>query len=171
MRTIRRAALATTVALAAMAAPAQEHHGPVRVEAGSLVIRDGYARATGAAARTGAAYVVITNTGDADDRLLEVRSDVAARVELHTTDLEDGIARMRAMTDGIPLPAGETAALEQGGLHVILMSLNAPMAHDADVALTLVFEVAGAVDVALPVDLRHNGGHGDHGAMEPGSGG
>lgn len=172
MQPLRRAALAAALSLAATMAAAQHDQGDVLAETGNLVIRDGYARATGATARTGAGYLVITNTGTGDDRLLEARSDVSARVELHTTDLADGVARMREMTDGIPIPSGETVVLERGGMHVMFMGLNTALEQGDGVAITLVFESAGEVEMDLPVDLeRDDGAPGNHGDMDHGADG
>ena len=162
MRSLREAVFAATFCLAATAVPAQHDHSDVLAEAGELVIRDGYARAAGAAARTGAGYLSVTNTGSSDDRLIEARGDVAARVELHTTDVEDDVARMREVAEGIPIPAGETVVLEPGGLHVMFMGLARPLEQGDAVSLTLVFEAAGEISVELPVDLERGGAHGHH---------
>ena len=64
------------------------------------------------------------------------------------------VARMMQVENGIPLPAGETVMLERGGLHVMFMGLNGPFEEGAAVDVTLVFENAGEIDVAIPVDLR-----------------
>jgi copper(I)-binding protein len=149
--------LANVLALAAgLALPtaltAQHAHGPVLAEAGSLTITEGYAISAGPSARTGAAFMAITNAGDAPDRLIAARTPAAERVELHTHILTDGVARMREVEGGIPLPAGETVLLERGGLHVMLMGLTGPLEEGTAVDLTLVFEGAGEVDVSVPVD-------------------
>ena len=126
---------------------------PVLAHSGGILIEDGYARAAGANAKSGAAFMAITNETEADDRLIEARGDAAKRIELHTHVLTDGVAKMMQMEDGIPLPAGETVMLERGGLHVMFMGLNGPFEEGADVDVTLVFETAGEIDVAIPVDL------------------
>lgn len=131
---------------------AQHAHAPVLAEVGGLTIADGYAISAGPAARTGAAFMAITNGGDAPDRLVAARTPAAERVELHTHVLTDGVAQMREVEGGIPLPPGETVLLERGGLHVMLMGLTGPLEDGADVDLTLVFETAGEVAVTVPVD-------------------
>lgn len=134
------------------------------VERDGILIEDGYARATGAAAQTGAAYMVITNQGSAPDRLLAVESDAARRTGLHTTITTDGVARMRMLTGGIAIAPNETVVLEQGGAHVMLMGLTRPFASGGTVAATLVFEKAGRIPVALPVDLAGRAETPAHGA-------
>lgn len=154
MTVLRRAALAATFGLCAGLSPlAAMAEGSVLAEANGITISDAYARSAGAMAQAGAAFMAVTNTTDADDRLIEARSDIAARVELHTHIITDGIARMTRLEDGIPIPAGETVMLERGGLHVMFMGLDAGMAEGETVDVTLVFETAGEIPVAIPVDL------------------
>lgn len=128
-------------------------------EVGNIVVAEGEARAAGPAARAGAVYLSIINTGMEPDRLLSVESTAGQRVELHTTELENGVARMRPLKDGIPLAPGETVALEQGGDHVMVMGLTPAWNSEARVPLTLVFERAGPVSVSVPLMGAPSGGH------------
>jgi periplasmic copper chaperone A len=147
IRSLGFAAALVIVALAAVAAdPA-----PLARQDGIVVV-DGFAAAPSPAARSGAIYLSITNEGASDDRLIAVESDAADRVMLHVTETTDGVSRMRHLDDGIPVPAGQTVALEQGGMHVMLMGLTAPLSDGGSLALTLVFEHAGRVPVTVPVD-------------------
>ena len=109
----------------------------------------------------------IANDGAAD-RLIEARSDIARKVELHTHIFENGVAKMREVEGGIPLPAGETVSLERGGLHVMFMGLTRPMNDGETFPLTLVFE-SGAelqLDVAVDNARRPDQPMGGHGAMK-----
>ena len=122
--------------------------------AGEIEVRDAYARAASPAAKAGAIFMTLANTGTQDDRLLAVASDVAQKVELHThVQSGDGIMKMTAIEGGIDLPAGATHALERGGDHVMLMGLTRSLAQDDTVTLTLTFEHAGEITVDVPVDL------------------
>jgi hypothetical protein len=147
-----------------------------------IMAEDAYART--ANQKTGAAFFQILNHGPAD-RLIDVRADVARKVEIHTHIFEDGIVKMRQVEDGVPLPAKETVMFERGGLHVMFMGLTQRFEQGAHFPLTLRFE-SGAeltVDVMIDNDRRpgasaseHGGhsaapasGHGSHGAA-PASG-
>lgn len=152
MTNLKTAALAATLFCAPLALTASDL--PMLAQSGGILIEDGYARAAGANAMSGAAFMAITNETDVDDRLIDARGDAAKRIELHTHVVTDGVARMMQVEDGIPLPAGETVMLERGGLHVMFMGLNGPFEEGAAVDVTLVFENAGEIDVAIPVDLR-----------------
>ncbi|MDJ0994815.1 MAG: copper chaperone PCu(A)C [Dinoroseobacter sp.] len=135
--------------------------------AGDITVTDAYARAASPVAKTGAAFMVIENAGPEEDRLIEARSDIAVRVELHT-HLSDGngVMRMIEVKDGFAVPAGGKHMLQRGGDHVMFMGLNGPLEDGDSIAVTLVFERAGEVEVEIPVDLKRmpkgHGGHGGH---------
>lgn len=151
--------LALVAALAA-AVPALAHE----FAAGAIAIGHPYAIATPPAARTGAGYLSITNTGGAPDRLLEIQADFPA-VQLHTTEVDaQGVARMRHV-EALEIPAGATVTLEPRGLHIMFMGLTAPLEAGGTFDATLVFEQAGTVPVVFNVEERgkdapdHGEGH------------
>jgi copper(I)-binding protein len=100
---------------------------------------------------TGAAYLTITNTGDADDRLIAASSVVAQVVEIHDMVVANEVMSMIHLDEGLPIPAGETVVLEPMSLHVMLISLNESLFPDTTFDLTLVFEQAGEVVVSVVV--------------------
>lgn len=80
-----------------------------------MVIEDAYARSASALAQTGAAFMVIFNHSDTDDRLVSATSGAAERVELHThIQEENGLMRMVEVEEGFPIPAGERITLQRG---------------------------------------------------------
>lgn len=136
-RSLLLAVLATpTVALA-------QGTSPLRIE-------QPFARATAPTARAGSAYMTIVNSAATADRLLRAESSVAARVELHTVIKEGDVMRMREVP-AIDVPANGKATLAPGGFHVMLMELKAPLKAGDTAAITLVFEKAGRIDIAVPI--------------------
>jgi len=126
-----------------------------------IEIHDPYARSASPMAKTGAAFMVIHNRGDADDRLIGVASPAAQKVQLHTHREEDGVMRMIHVEEGFALPAGDgELVFERGGNHVMFMGLTAPFEQGATVPLTLVFETLGEVTLDVPVDLERSPDHG-----------
>lgn len=123
---------------------------------GGLVLSDAWARASVTA--TGAAYLTVENTGSSDDTLVEVRSDAAETVELHTMTMDGMVMKMRKL-DKLDVKAGETVKLAPGGLHIMLIRLKEPLGEGMSVPLTLVFEKAGAVDVSAPVRAAGHSAH------------
>lgn len=128
---------------------------------GSLRISGVVAYATPAAARNGAAYLVIQNRGAAADRLMSAETAAAGTVELHATLHEGGVMRMRPMP-AIDLPAGGTVRLQRGGMHVMLIGLREPLKAGTKFPLTLVFEKAGRLEVTVAVEPARGGGHHSH---------
>lgn len=135
-----------------------------------IMVTDSYARSASPVAKTGAAFLVIENHGDADDRLISVESEAARRVELHThVESDDGVMQMMHVKEGFELPAHGMIMMQRGGQHVMFMGLNDPFEQGKDVPLTLIFEKAGEMQVSVPVDLERKPaqGHGhSHGSSE-----
>ena len=120
-----------------------------------IMVTDAYARASGMMATAGAAFMQIENHGDEDDQLIDARSDIAKKVELHTHKIDDqGVAKMLHVPEGFTIPAGGMHALARGGDHVMFMGLNDTMEDGKMVTVTLVFEKAGEVIIEVPVDLQ-----------------
>ena len=120
----------------------------------TIHIEDAFARTASPSAKAGAAFMVLVNPTDQDDRLISARSDVSARVELHThIHGTDGVMQMVELDEGIAIPAGGSHALKRGGDHVMFMGLTRALEQDDTVVVTLTFEKAGSVRVEIPVDL------------------
>ncbi len=66
-------------------------------------------------------------------------------------DNDNDVMRMRALPEGLPIPAGATVVLEPGGLHLMFMDLHRPLVEGDTVTITLTFERAGTIDVPLVV--------------------
>ena len=127
--------------------------------AGTIVVKDAYARASTPISKSGAAFMVIENTGEAPDRLVGASTDIAAVAELHThKQAADGVVKMVAVPEGFPIPAHGMHALKRGGDHVMLMGLKEPLTQGRSFGLTLTFEKAGKVTVTVPVDLTRGAG-------------
>ncbi len=138
----------TAVALTAAAAISFARGG--EATAGDIAVTAAWARATPPGASVGAAYLTIENRGGAEDRLVGASSPVAQSVTPHATVEENGVATMRRWEDAV-IPAGGAVEMAPGGLHLMLMGLSAPLTEGESVPLTLTFEAAGAVTVAMPV--------------------
>ena len=59
--------------------------------------------------------------------------------------------RMQELTDGLPLPAGETVTLQPGGYHVMLLDIAEPLEVGDEIELTLDFEDADDVTITVEV--------------------
>lgn len=127
IRTIRAAALAAFVS-AAFVLPAHAQ----------VTVKEPWVRATVAQQKATGAFMQITSAQDA--RLVEARSPVAGVVEIHEMAMEKDVMKMRALSNGLDLPAGKTVELKSGGYHVMLMDLKQQMKEGDIVSMTLVVE-------------------------------
>lgn len=134
-----------------------------------IQITQAYARSLGGVGSSGAIFFEIENTSDKDDRLIDVTSDVAQKVQLHTHKAgADGVMQMLHVPEGFPVAAMAKHALARGGDHVMLMGLTRDL-NDGDlISLTLTFESAGQMVIEVPVDNTRKPGQMSHdmGAMD-----
>ncbi|WP_420550610.1 copper chaperone PCu(A)C [Litorivicinus lipolyticus] len=122
--------------------------------AGPLIATDVVARASVPGAANSAAFMTLTNHSDASLRLVAVETAVARRNELHTHLNDNGVMRMRQV-DGISIAAGDSVVLKPGGLHVMLMGLNAPLVAGTAIDIVLIDEQGGRYPINAPVvDIR-----------------
>ena len=141
-----RAALAAAILVAS---PAFAHNGIIHH--GDLNISLPFTRATLPNAPVGGGFLTIENTGTEADRLVSVTSTVAGATQIHEMAMQGDVMKMRELTDGLEIPAGETVVLAPGGFHIMFMGLKQAFVEGETVAVTLTFEKAGAVEVRLPV--------------------
>ena len=142
---------------------AQKMH---RMATESIIVKHPWARKS--VGRNGAVYLTITNQSGSDDKLTDVVSKIAKKVELHTHKMDGNILRMRPL-DYVHLSPGGTVTLKPGGHHVMLMGLNKKLREGDRFPLILVFEKAGKQTVQVIVkSLGYMGGqkhpkaHHDH---------
>ena len=133
---------------------------------GTVAVTQAWARATPPGASVGAAYVTIENRGASDERLVGVTSPAAQSVMIHETVEANGVAQMRPLEAPV-IPAGETLAMQPGGIHIMLTGLSAPLKEGERLSLTLEFENAGVLTLDAevePLGAEAPMGHGtDHG--------
>jgi copper(I)-binding protein len=131
-------------------------------------VEDGWARATVQGQKATGAFMKIT--APQATRLVSVVTPVAGVAEIHEMKMDNGVMKMRALPQGLELPANKPVELMPGSYHLMLMDLKAPLMKDSSVALTLTFKDAKGVEtkqqVSLPVNTAMPGGpmpgHGDH---------
>lgn len=120
----------------------------------------------------GAAWFGVRNNGETADRIVGVKSDVAAHTEVHDMKVENDIMRMFKV-DAIDVPAKTTLRLGDGNkLHVMLMELKAPLKEGEKFTLEVEFEKAGVVPVEVWVekDAGKSSGKNEHDHSQQGGG-
>src|SRR6185436_6842547 len=100
-----------TVALAACGQMEQE----------SMSVRDAWANATPVGINIGAVYMEIVASNK--DKLLEARTTVADRIEMHTSAEQNGMMTMRLL-ETVDLAAKKPFTFAPGGAHFMLLDLR-----------------------------------------------
>lgn len=117
----------------------------------TISVTQAWSRATPKGSPVAAGYLTIENRDGLPDRLLEVRSSFAKKVEIHTTVIEHGVNSMHPVRDGLPIPATDSVTLKPGGSHLMFVGLNAPFVEGGNVAVDLIFERAGKITANLDI--------------------
>ncbi len=136
-----------------------------------ISVKDPWVRATVAEQKATGAFMQLTATKSS--RLISATSPVAGVVEIHEMTMEDNVMKMRAVPNGLDLPAGKTVELKPGSYHVMLMDLHQHIQVGESVPLTLVVENPDkkreTIEVKAPVRSLA-GGHGPKASMDGASG-
>lgn len=127
--------------------------------AAEIEVRQPWARATPQGAKVAAGYLEIRNNGKEADRLLSASTPVAKRVEMHITQRDGEVVKMREVKS-LDIPAGGTRKLEPGGTHLMLIELAQPLKQGERFRLRLRFERAG--DLEADVEVRALGARQEH---------
>ena len=122
----RRIVAATALALCSSAVFAQ------------TTVKDAWVRGTVAQQKATGMFAQLSSAQGS--RLVAVSTPVAGIAEIHEMAMEGNVMRMRALPDGLALPAGKTVALQPGGYHVMLMDLKQQVKDGDTVPVTLVIE-------------------------------
>ena len=118
--------------------------------AGELAVTSAWARATPQGVSVGVVYFHLENGSAMSDRLLRLKTSVAASAGVHRTEIVEDIARMREVAV-LHVAPGETVEFAPGGLHVMLMGLKKPLVAGKTFELELAFEVAGPRRVVVSI--------------------
>jgi periplasmic copper chaperone A len=91
-------------------------------------------------------------------RLVAISSPAAATAEVHEMRMQGDVMQMRALPDGVALPAGQALELKPGSAHIMLMQIKQVLKPDTRIPLTLTFSDArgkrSRVTVQVPVALQ-----------------
>lgn len=140
MKTPLAAVLAACIPLGAWAAGAADN----------VTVVDPYVRMVPPGAMATAAFMVLKNSGDKDVKLVKAENSASKITELHTHLNEDGVMKMRQVA-AIDIKAKGEAALQPGGLHVMMIDLKGPMKEGDKVAITLGFDDGSSKKIEAPI--------------------
>jgi len=137
-----------------------------------VVASEAWTRATAPGA-DGVGYLVLTNQGEEDAKLLKIVSPVSDRVTIHRSTIdENGVARMWAVAK-LHIEPGESVRLSPNGLHVMFTEPKAPFAVGQKIPLQLTFE--GELEMTVMLEVKplvpeagkdQSATHHDHASMK-----
>jgi len=120
---------------------------------GDLAVENAWTRAASASADDDSASIFFSlcNTGQRTVDLIGVRTDIASIETLHRTNLGvTGVARMSAVPE-LRVAPGASVTLEPGGMHVMLIDLEAPLVEGTTLPLRLTFYDGDDLTVEVPI--------------------
>ena len=120
---------------------------------GQLVIAHPWAPPTLGKQRIGVVYFTLRNQGPDTDRLLAIDLPDGGQAQMHDSQMQDGVMRMRP-ADAVLIPPGGEFALQPGGMHVMLTDLPGPLIKGGRIKLILRFEKAGPVEAEAAIEPR-----------------
>lgn len=128
-----------------------------------IKVMEPWSRPSPMVAGNGAVYMMLINEGGAGDALISAETDVAEVVELHETKMEGDMMKMSPVAK-VEIPAGGSAALKPGGLHVMLINLQEQLVPGEKIKLTLNFEKSDPL--TIEAEIREMGGDMDNMSMD-----
>ncbi|MFZ9096077.1 MAG: copper chaperone PCu(A)C, partial [bacterium] len=136
-----------------IASPDRQPKELQQTTASVIQIEDPWVRAVPPNANNSAIFLDLRNESEQLRKLVEVHSEVAERVELHTTKDEDGMLRKQRLEE-VLIPALETQSFHPGGIHIMLIGLRSPLEVGGVIELELVYADQSKETISVPVDER-----------------
>ena len=105
------------------------------------------------------AYMQLHNNADKLQTVISISSPQFERIEMHRTEIADGMARMKPV-EHIRIAAGESAELKEGGMH--LMMYRPDSRYTAGDCVELVLHFADNSTQSLRASVEKRKGMVDH---------
>lgn len=125
----------------------------------AITVSQAWVRALPPTQANTAAYLVIDNRGEAAVRIVGASSDIAERVEFHTTREVDGYQRMEQLQQ-LELASGHRLELAPGGAHLMLLGLQRMPVEGEQVQLCL--RLDSGDETCFSAEVRRDGGQSSH---------
>ena len=136
-------------------APAQGPSGGTRTmhaaKVVGIAVTTPWLRATPKGAPVAGGYLTIKNAGGTPDRLIGASLPMAAKGEVHSMSMDNGVMHMRHLDDGLAIAPGQTIILAPGGDHLMFIKPTAPLKEGDTVTGSLTFARMGTIPVTFTV--------------------
>lgn len=118
--------------------------------ADTLTIENAWSPEAPPVAKVMAGYMKIYNPGDSDIKIKSAESKLFKRVEIHLTEMKNGMMRM-IKQDYLNIKAKGYVELKPGGLHMMLINNLKPIKAGSNIDLTLSLDNGETIDLELLV--------------------
>ena len=129
--------------------------------ADSLQIENAWSPEAPPVAKVMAGYMKITNLTNNDIKILSAKSNLFKRVEIHLTEMSNGIMRM-IKQENLNIKAKGHIELKPGGLHMMLMGKLKPIKADSVIAVSLTLDNGETINLNLAVKNEPQEEHHHH---------
>ena len=101
-------------------------------------------------AKVMAGYMTIKNTSNKNITIKSAKSELFKRVEIHLTDMSDGMMRM-IKQDNLIIKAKEQLELKPGGLHMMLIGKLKDIQTGSIIPVTLILNNNTTINIKIKV--------------------
>lgn len=119
--------------------------------AGDIEVHKAWVREAPPNAKVLAAYMTLRNHSDMMHTVVRVTSPDFEQVEMHRTEMHEGMAQMKAISK-VEIAKHGSVEFKPGGMHLMLINPKKPVMAGDKVALTLHFADKHAMDIIAPVE-------------------
>lgn len=121
------------------------------IKFGDLIIHQPWAQESLMMADAASGYMIITNTGAVEDRLVKAAAVISKVTQIHTMRMDGDMIIMEELSQGIVIPAGASIDLKPMSAELMFMGLKGPVTEGEIFEGTLVFEKADSITVDFEV--------------------
>ncbi len=125
--------------------------------ADNIMVHNAWVRSAPPNAKMLAAYMRIVNKSDEPRTLTAVSSSLFGEVQMHKTEMQDGMMKMIRQKK-LDIPAGGALTLEPGGHHLMLMHPKSVLQVGKHVDFELKFDSGLILNINAPVRAAKGGG-------------
>lgn len=115
-----------------------------------VAVHNAWVRSAPPGADVLAAYMVLHNESEETRVLTEVSNPAFERIEIHKTEMHEGMMKMIPQ-DSLSIPPGGSVTLEPGGLHLMLIGPKSVLKEGDEVDLLLKFSNGHSQRLKVPV--------------------
>ena len=126
---------------------------PLAMAGKAIDVMHPYARAVPPGQSNSAIFMMLKSNSPLPVSLVKAQSSVADNVELHAHMVDNGVMKMRQVSE-ITVPGNGSIKLQPGGYHIMLIGLKQDLNEGDKVRVRLYFSNNSMSVIDLPVDRK-----------------